>query len=127
MNTDTSSKVINIANAAIALTWLYHGIVPKLLHMETGELSMVRTSGMFKGFEMMAVYVIGVLEVLFGLTILLLGRVKILHYVNIAALSLLAITALIISPALYLAPFNPASTSFGVISLSLIVLILQRS
>jgi hypothetical protein len=114
--------VFGLANALIALTWLYHGIVPKLLYMETGELAMVAATGLFAGMEPAVVYAVGVLEVLFGLAFLFFGRYRILHYLNITGLVLLAIGALIARPAIYADPFNPATTSFGVIGLSLVVL-----
>ena len=38
-----------LSNFLIALTWLYHGIVPKLMFMETGELEMLTASGLFTG------------------------------------------------------------------------------
>jgi len=90
--------------------------------METGELGMVQSSGMFTGHESTVVYVIGVLEILFGLSILFFGKLKILHYLNILGLVLLGIGAIVAKPEIYLQPFNPATTSFGVIGLSIIVL-----
>src|SRR5688572_43295 len=48
--------VFLVSNFLIALTWLYHGIVPKMMYMETGELEMLTASGMFTGFEKEGVY-----------------------------------------------------------------------
>jgi hypothetical protein len=114
--------IFGLSNFLIALTWLYHGIIPKLLFMETGELSMMQASGLFKGFEPAGVYAAGIGEILFGLTFLFFGRMKLLHYLNIFGLVALGATACLAKPEIYLAPFNPATTSFGVIGLSCIVL-----
>ncbi len=111
-----------LANVTIALSWLYHGIVPKLLHMETGELAMMQASGLFKGMEAIAVYAVGIGEVLFGLVFLFLGRSRLLHYLNLAGLLILGITAFFAKASIYLAPFNPATTSFGIMALSVLVL-----
>ncbi|MFC6998969.1 DoxX-like family protein [Rufibacter roseus] len=111
-----------IANLLIAFTWLYHGIVPKLLHMETGELDMLTASGMFTGYEVEGVYAAGIAEIIFGLGFLLFGRWRLLHYLNITALLGLGVIAFFAQPAIYLAPFNPATTSAGAVGLSIIVL-----
>ena len=115
-----------IANVAIAASWLYHGIVPKLLHMETGELAMMKASGLFGGMEATAVYGVGIAEILFGLAFLFIGRNRLLHYLNIAGLLALGSTAFFAQSSIYLAPFNPATTSFGIMALSLIVLGIRR-
>ncbi len=118
--------ILVLANFLIALTWLYHGIVPKIMFMETGELEMLTASGMFKGFETQGVYAAGIGEILFGLAFLFFGRMRLLHYLNIFALVVLGAIALVAKFEVYLAPFNPATTSFGVIGLSVIVLLLLK-
>ena len=121
--------VYAVANFIIALTWIYHGVVPKLLHMETGELAMMQGAGLsiLKGFERQAVYAVGIGEILFGLCFLFYGRRRILHYLNIAGLIVLGTGAFCIRPDIYLYPFNPATTSFGVIGLSLVVLKIAKN
>ena len=118
--------IFSVANFLIGLTWIYHGIVPKIMFMETGELEMLTASGLFKGFETEGVYAAGIAEVLFGLAFWLLGKFRILHFLNIASLVALGIIACFAKPEIYLAPFNPATTSFGVIGLSVIVLRLLK-
>lgn len=115
-----------LANFTIALSWLYHGIVPKLLYMETGELAMMQASGLLPSMEVAAVYGVGIGEILFGLLFLFLGRSRILHYINLAGLLALGITAFYAKAAVYKAPFNPATTSFGIMALSVVVLSIRR-
>ncbi len=117
-----------VANATIALTWIYHGLIPKLLHPETGERALLEQSGIpfLQGHETAAVYAVGIAEILFGLAFLRFGRNRLLHGLNIAALIALGITAAVLGPSTYLAPFNPATTSFGVIALSVVVLLLRN-
>jgi len=118
--------VLKVSNSLIALTWIYHGVVPKLMFMETGELEMLTASGLFTGFEKEGVYAAGIAEILFGLGFLFFGKLRILHYLNIFSLLALGATAFLAKPEIYLAPFNPATTSFGVIGLSIIALRLLK-
>lgn len=118
----TLQFILRTSNLLIALTWLYHGFIPKLLFMETGELAMLTASGLFTGFEKEGVYAAGAAEILFGLAFLFFGKLRPLHYLNIFSLLTLGLTAFVAKPEIYLAPFNPATTSFGVIGLSVIAL-----
>ena len=126
MNSEKLRLIYWVANITIALTWIYHGIVPKLLYMETGELPMVKESGMFGGNEAAVVYVVGVLEIIFGMMFLFLGSWKIMHWLNIGALVALGIAACVIRNDIYTYPFNPATTAFGVMGLSVIVLVIRE-
>src|SRR5688500_4522890 len=84
--------VLKVSNSLISLTWIYHGVVPKLMFMETGELEMLTASGFVTGFEKEGGYAAGKGEILFGLAFLFLGRLRILHYLNIFSLLALGIT-----------------------------------
>jgi hypothetical protein len=117
-------NIIRVANITIAATWIYHGLIPKLLHMETGELSMITSCGMFNGVEREMVYALGIAEIIFGLMMLFFGKFRLVHWLSIAGLLLLAIGAVISKPGIYIEPFNPATTEFGVIGLSVVVLII---
>jgi hypothetical protein len=70
------------------------------------------------------VYALGIAEVIFGIAFIFFGKFRLMHWLNIAGLLLLAIGACISKPDIYIHPFNPATTEFGVIGLSIIVLIL---
>lgn len=111
-----------VANATISFTWLYHGIVPKLLFMESGELNLMEASGITSGNGPLFVYIAGIAEILFGISFWFFGHYRLLHYLNILALVVLGTGAAVIRPAVYTEPFNPATTSFGAIALSIIVL-----
>lgn len=115
-----------IANFLIAITWLYHGIVPKLMYMETGELEMLTSTRLFQGLEREMVYTVGVAEIIFGLAFFFFGRMKWMHSLNILALIGLGIAAYIVKPEIYVHPFNPATTAFASIGLSIIVLAIRK-
>ena len=62
-----STKTIQIASfITIGLVWVYHGLVPKLMYPDYGELAMLKQSGALRGYEHEALVVIGVLEIIFG-------------------------------------------------------------
>jgi hypothetical protein len=118
--------ILKIANVVIAATWIYHGIIPKLMFMETGELDLIHSSALFPGIEEPMVYLIGIAETLFGLSFIMFHRKRILHFLNIIALVFLAVMGYILDPYLFLQPFNPFTTSLGPIGLSLISLHLLK-
>lgn len=98
------------------------------MHMETGELATMKGAGItaLQGIEQGAVYAVGIGEILFGLAFVFAGKYKALHYLNIAGLLILGTCAFAIRANVYLQPFNPATTSFGAIGLSLIVLKIRQ-
>lgn len=121
-NAKVIRSIYMISTWAIALTWLYHGIVPKLLFMEMGERRLIEISGLFKGNETLIVYSVGVGQVLLGLAFIFFGGIKKLHYLSILVSLFLCLGALVIKPEMYTYPFNPATASFGILALSLIVI-----
>jgi hypothetical protein len=112
---------IRIANIFLGLLWLYQGLVPKIIFPNTGELDMLRLSGIFMGNEKKVVMIIGVIEIIFGLNLLLV-KSKNLHYINIIALIILGIGAAFTMPSSYTFPFNPFSLNLSMIGLSVITL-----
>jgi hypothetical protein len=115
-----------VVRGALALAWLWHGLVPKLLFPAPGERAMLANTGLFPGHEDLAMRVIGAAEVLFGLAFVLLPRVRALHLVNIVGLLALAVGALVAEPEAYLAPFGPASVTIAMVGLSLVGLVVER-
>ncbi len=103
----------------LAFAWIYQGLVPKMLYPETGELALLQNTGLFPGYERLILPYIGIGEIIFGL-LFLLFRSKLLHFINCLALLGLAVGAIFHSPALYLAPFNPASLTIAMAGLSIV-------
>lgn len=55
---------------ALSMSWIYQGLVPKLLYSGTGELEMLKNSILPEGSEKIVLTFIGVSEILFGMVIL---------------------------------------------------------
>ncbi|WP_059106062.1 DoxX-like family protein [Shouchella shacheensis] len=102
---------------AVAFIWFYQGLVPKLLFPETGEIQLLQASGLVAGYEEVAVALIGVLQMLFGLLFLLPIPKRMLFLGSAGAVAVLGVGALLSTPGLYLDPFNPA-----VVNVSMLVL-----
>ncbi len=106
----------------MALIWIYMGLIPKILFTDSGELEMIKGIELFHGIEMLVIHATGIIEILFGVALLLFGKQKWLHLLNIIGLFLLTSIGLIGNPYSAVAPFNPVTITLAMIVLSLIVL-----
>lgn len=108
---------------ALALIWLYQGLVPKLLFPDSGELEILRASGFFVGFEEVVLALIGLGEMCFGLLFLLPRLRRWLHYLNILGLVILGFGGVLSEPALLIQPFNPVTLTLAMVALSMVALL----
>lgn len=115
-----------VARLTLAVTWVYQGLVPKLLVPDSGELTILRGAGLPSGPARWALTGIGWAEVAFGAILLVCWTSRLPDVVNLAFLFLLAIGALISRPALFLAPFNPLTLTLAMSALSVIALAANR-
>ena len=113
---------ILFANIALGLVWIYQGLIPKLLYTDTGEIEILKQSGLFSGNEKMVLTLIGVAEILFGLVILFIHK-KSIHIANIIGLLLLAAAAMFSNAIIFTFPFNPFSLNVSMIALSIIAIL----
>lgn len=112
-----------IIQLTLATIWIYQGLVPKLLFPDSGELTILRASGLFAGFEPSVLAIVGAGEILFGL-LFFLPRLRVwLHYLNITGLCLLGIGGWLSQPSLLVAPFNPVALTLAMVALSVISLL----
>ncbi|WP_162051443.1 DoxX-like family protein [Pontibacter pamirensis] len=116
-----SQTTVLLTAIVLSVIWLYQGIVPKLLFTDTGELEILRQSGLFSGIEETLLTGIGIGEVVWGLVLLFFHR-RLVHYLNIAALLLLGLGALFSNATVFTQPFNPFSLNIAMIGLSLIAI-----
>ena len=108
------------ARLILSFIWIYQGLVPKLLFKDTGELEIVRGSGLFTGYEALVLSGLGLAEIVFGVLFLLLWRQSRLFIWNMILLVILTVDALIGQPGIFVAPFNPITLNIAMIGLSLI-------
>src|SRR5688572_11160933 len=111
-----------VSSLALGIAWIYQGLIPKLLFTDTGEIEILKQSGLFAGNEVQVITFIGWAEIIFGLVIIFVHR-RSVHYINIILLLLLSIAALFSDPAIFTFPFNPFSLNLSMIALSVIAIL----
>ncbi len=104
-----------IARLTIAFTWLWHGLVPKLIFRNIDEQIMLKNAGA----SVAVLPWMGGAEVLVGLLFLMFWRSRIPLLLNAVLMLLATITVALQSPLYLRAAFNPVTLNVGMIALSL--------
>lgn len=113
-----------VCRSVLAFVWIYHGLVPKLLFRDAGELRMLSDSGI--GGSSQIVFAIGAAEVCFGLAILVLWRQRWPLRLTILAMTLATIVVAFSSPAFLTAAFNPVTLNVAVAAVAAVGLLAAR-
>lgn len=111
-----------IARFIIGMSWLYHGIFPKLLHIAPLEKAMTASLGFSEEISYLITKSAGIGELLFGLTFIAFYKSRIVVILNIMGLTGLLLFVAILQPQLLVGAFNPVTTNIPLIGLSLILL-----
>lgn len=109
-----------VARSALGLTWLYQGVVPKLLAPERGELAILRATGLFAGREGIVLLLLGVAEIVLGLALLASPGRRWPLAATLLILPGFLVAALLAAPASFLAPFNPPTLILAMAALAAI-------
>lgn len=124
------SRRISVAQAMARMTvagiWLYEGSFPKLMGPRAEELMMTVKAGIPEGGATAFVMGLGVLEVVFGILIVVLWRRRWPMVVSAVAMIPALIGAARAAPELLAAPFNVVVINWMMVSLSLIALCLHE-
>lgn len=112
---------------ALATTWIWQGLVPKLLFPDTGELEILRASGAFPGREHGVLTTVGAGEIAFGLALLVFHRSRAILWIMVAILLVLAAGGAASRPSLLVEPFNPISLTLAMIGIAAMELLLRRN
>lgn len=110
-----------VARIGLAIVFLYHGLVPKILFLSETEILMIKAHGAQLPIEKIALAA-GIMEIFIGLAILLFPRSAWPVRIALASLIVLLLDVAIFSPALLIQAFNPVSTNIGAIALCIIAL-----
>ena len=111
-----------IARFIIGLSWLYHGIFPKLMHVAPLENTMTGSLGFSEEISYLITKFVGVSEVIFGLVFIVPYKNSIVVWLNIIGLTGLLCFVAILQPQLLVGAFNPVTTNIPLIGLSFILL-----
>lgn len=111
-----------LVNLILGIIWIYQGLIPKILYTDTGEIEILRQSGLFNGNEENILTTIGIAEIAFGAALIFIQR-KVLQYLNILGLFLLTVGAIFSDLMIFTLPFNPFSLNISMIALSIIAIL----
>ncbi|WP_068547717.1 DoxX-like family protein [Thalassotalea crassostreae] len=115
-------SLTQVARYIIGVSWLYHGIFPKLVHVAPLEKALTASLGFSEQISYMITKTAGIGEVIFGIIFLIFYKSRSIVLLNIAALSGLLLFVAILQPQLLIEAFNPVTTNIPLIGLSLVLL-----
>ncbi|MEZ7276198.1 DoxX-like family protein [Pseudoalteromonas sp. 68 DY56-GL68] len=118
---------IQIARFIISFSWLYHGLMPKLIHIAPLELKMTASFGFNAEISTLITQAAGVGEMIFAVLFFIFYRSILINILNIAALVGLMLFVAVLQPALLIEAFNPVTTNLAMIAFSLVLLNEQKA
>lgn len=114
--------MIQFARYVIGLTWIYHGLFPKLLQIAPLEQAMTGSLALSEEITYLLIKIAGVGEILFGVIFIWLYRIRIVQLLNLAGLVGLLVFAAVMTPYILLEAFNPITTNVPLIVLGYFLL-----
>lgn len=120
-------NTIQIARFIISFSWLYHGLMPKLIHIAPLELTMTASFGFNPEISMLITRAAGIGEIIFAVLFFIFYRSILINILNIAALVGLMLFVAVLQPALLIEAFNPVTTNLAIIAFSLVLINEQKA
>ena len=114
--------VYALARGAVALVWVWHGLVPKVIARDAAERMMLRQAGL----PVSLILPIGIAEIAFGVVLLLAWRSRWPLAATIAAMVLALLAVVVSSPQFVSAAFSPVTLNGSVIALCIVAWIAMR-
>ena len=110
-----------VARCALALSWIYEGLIPKILIQRANELALVQQAGLYWRTPGRTLAALGLTEIAFGLW-LLLGRFEKLAAI-LSTIGIVSLATLVTSlhPAVLADPLGGISKNLGLLACGLIV------
>jgi DoxX-like family len=105
-----------VARLGIAFTWMWQGLIPKLIFPSLDERAMIAAAGL----RLSLLPVIGVAELAFAAATLLCWRWRSFFVANSVVMAGALIAVSLRSPSYLVAAFNPVTLNLGVILLSIV-------
>lgn len=121
----TNIKVFKFINLILALLWIYQGLVPKFLFLNSDEIFVWQWVGLSLEKAKLAGHASGITEIIFGLCFLFSAH-KYIHYLSILGLLGLLVLIGFLIPSTLILPYNPIVMNISMISLSIIYLLLLK-
>jgi uncharacterized membrane protein YphA (DoxX/SURF4 family) len=116
------NRSIQVARYILGFSWIYHGLFPKLIAVAPLEKALTATIGLSDHASYLVTISAGVLEVFFGILIIVFYQNSRIILANIVTLVVLCIFVAIQMPGLLIEAFNPVTTNLALIGLSYVLL-----
>lgn len=121
------TPVLLMCRAALSFSWIYQGVVPKILYCSTGETELLGHLIPVYQWVCIAIVWMGAAEIAFGV-LLLIATKSWVFWLNVVALSGLLLFVALFEPGMLTLPFNPLTLNIALIALSAIaVMELKKS
>lgn len=114
--------MIQLARYVIGLTWIYHGLFPKLLLIAPLEQAMTGSLGFSDEVTYLLIKSAGAGEIVFGLVFIGFYRSKVIQLLNLAGLLSLLVFTAVMTPYILLEAFNPVTTNIPLMVLGYFLL-----
>ena len=112
-----------VARVALALIFVYHGLVPKLLAPHADEIAMLRDAGVAAEYVGAALAMLGIAEVVLAFCLLIGWHRRWPPSVCLGLMMLATVAVAVNSPRFLGAAFNPISLNLAVAALALVDLV----
>lgn len=116
-----------IARMTLVFVWCYHGLVPKLLGPDADEIEMNIAAGFSSDQAIKVAYLGGLLEILFGLVLLVFWRYRWPLMLSASFMVGLLGFVMVFQPSLTTAAFNPVTTNISIFVLSILAYRLSKT
>lgn len=116
-------NIFKFINLVLAFLWIYQGLVPKFLFLNSDEIFVWQWLGLSLENAKLAGHASGIAEMIFGLCFLFTAH-KYIHYLSILGLLGLLLLIGFLIPSTLILPYNPIVMNLSMISLSIVYLIL---
>lgn len=116
------SSILVISRIVLAFSWVYQGLVPKIVCRSPGELNLIAPVTLVYQVACNLITVMGYGEILFGVALLVVAH-RWVFLLNIAVLTLLLGYVAVFEPAMFTMPFNPLTLNVALAGLSLVAII----
>jgi len=120
MEANRLARINTIARYTLAFVFIYHGLVPKILWLGPTEIALAAAHNID---GTLVSPIIGVFEILFGLSIAFFRRSLVPIYIAIVLLIILLVDVALVMPNLLAEAFNPVTINIATIVIAHIVCI----
>lgn len=112
-----------ISRFIISFSWIYHGLIPKLMWIAPLEKRITASLGFSEELSVLVTRFAGVAEILFGVIFFIFYKNKAINLLNILALTGLLGFVAIFNVQLLGEAFNPVTTNLPLIAFSVILIL----